>query len=161
MHLGIIIHSQSGHTATVAKAIAEKFRQNGHEVDIKLLMTTGMAKPGSKKFSICNAPEQEEIDGYEAILFGGPVWAFRSSPVIQDFLTWLKKLNGKKVLSFVTHGLPSKSFGATRAIAAMNGELEASGGTVLQGEMLHYFFGINRKKLAEALERIYKGVTAK
>ena len=158
MNIGIIVHSQSGHTAAAAKAIAERFRANGHEVDIKLLMTTGMAKPGSRKFSICNAPEEEEINQFEAILFGGPVWGFKASPVIREYLQWLKKLEGKKVLSFVTMASPWKSLGGNQALHTMNEELRASGGTVLPGEILRYFFGFNKQRLNETVERIYKNV---
>jgi flavodoxin len=159
MHIGIIVHSQSGHTAGVAKAIAEKFREKGHDVDIKLLLTTGMTRPGSKRFTICNAPDEEEIAGFEAILFGGPVWGFKASPVIVEFLTWLKKLNGKKVLSFVTHAFPWNSLGGNQAITAMNEDLKASGGEVMPGEILQYFFGINKEKLEAALDRMVKNIT--
>jgi flavorubredoxin len=159
MHIGIIIHSQSGHTAGVAKSIAEKFRAKGHEVDIKLLLTTGMMRPGSKRFTICNAPDEEEIAGFDAILFGGPVWGFRASPVIIEYLTWLKDLDGKKVLSFVTQGFPWKTLGGIQAIASMNEDLKASGGEVMPGEIFWYFFGINKIKLDEAIGRIVKNIT--
>jgi NAD(P)H dehydrogenase (quinone) len=160
MNIGIIVHSQSGHTAALAKAIAEHFRASGHEVDIKALMTSGLTKPGSRNFSISNTPEQEEIDAFDAILFGGPVWGFKASPVIREYLAWLKKLKGKKVLSFVTMGFPWKTLGGHQAIRAMNEELEASGGTVLPGEILHYFFGFNKQRLQETVARIYKNVSA-
>jgi flavodoxin len=159
MNIGIIIHSQSGHTAALAKAIAEKFRANNHEVDIKLLLTSGLNKPGSRNFTISNTPEEEDINLYDAILFGGPVWGFKASPVIMEYLRWLKKLNGKKAMGFVTMASPWKSLGGTRAIRAMNEELEASGSTVLAGEMVQYLFGFNKQKLQEAVERIYKNVT--
>ncbi|MBN1129707.1 MAG: hypothetical protein JXA71_12005 [Chitinispirillaceae bacterium] len=158
MHIGIIVHSQSGHTAGVAKAIAEKFRESGHEVDIKLLLTTGMTRPGSRHFTICNAPDEEEIESFEAILFGGPVWGFRASPVIIEYLTWLKKLSGKKVLSFVTQSFPWPALGGNQAIRAMNSDLKASGGEVMPGEILHYFFGVNKQKLDTAIDRIVKNI---
>jgi hypothetical protein len=78
--------------------------------------------------------------------------------VIIEFLSWVKKLKGKKALSFVTMVFPWKSWGGTRAVKKMNGELESSGATVLQGEILRYFFGFNKQKLGETLERIYKAV---
>jgi flavodoxin len=158
MNIGIIIHSQSGHTAAAAKAIAEKFRANNHDVDIKLLMTTGMSKPGSRKFTICNAPEEEEIDSYDAIIFAGPVWGFKASPVIREYLQWLKKLNNKKAICFVTMFFPWKSFGGNQAIHAMNEELRASSANVLPGEILRYFFGFNKRELEEVVERMYKTV---
>ncbi len=67
MNIGIIIHSQSGHTAKLAIAIADRFRINGHEAGIVSLMTTGLIKPNSRRFTICNIPEQEEIDSFDAI----------------------------------------------------------------------------------------------
>jgi flavodoxin len=159
MHVGIIVYSQSGHTASAAKAIAENFREHGHEVDIKLLLTTGMSRPGSSHFTICNAPEQEEIDQYEALIVGSPVWGFKESTVIREFLTWLKKLNGKKALCFATMAFPWKSLGGNQAVRHMSEDLQASGGNVLPGEVLHYFFGFNKQQLSEALERIYKAIT--
>jgi flavodoxin len=159
MTIGIVVHSQSGHTAVFAKAIAERFRSANHEVDIIPLQTSGLHKPGSRNFTICNTPEESDVTSYEAILFGGPVWGGKASPVIMEYLRWLKKLNGKKTLSFVTKGLPWKSLGGNQAIHAMNEELKASGGTVLPGEILRYFFGFNKKKLQEALERIFENVT--
>jgi menaquinone-dependent protoporphyrinogen IX oxidase len=159
MHVGIIVHSQSGHTASLAKAVAERFREAGHDVDITPLQTSGLHKPWSRSFSISHAPEEEELCRCDAVLFGGPVWGGRASPVIMEYLRWLKKLNGKKALSFVTMVLPWKALGGTRAIHAMNEEIRSSGGTVLPGEILRYFFGFNRVKLQEAVGRIYNNVT--
>lgn len=158
MHIGIIVHSQSGHTAGVAKAIAEKFRESGHDVDIKLLLTTGQPRPGSRRFTICNAPDEEEIASFDALLVGGPVWGGRASPVISEFLTWLKGLKGKKTLSFVTQFFPWKSLGGNQAIKSMNEDLKASGGEVMPGEILQYFFGINKTKLDDAIGRIVKHI---
>jgi NAD(P)H dehydrogenase (quinone) len=158
MNIGIIVHSQSGHTAAAAKAIAEKFRSNGHEVDIKLLLTSGMAKPGSRNFTISNTPEDEEIAAFDAIIVGGPVWRFKASPVIREYLDWLKKIEGKKALAIVTMAFPWKSWGGEKAIHTMNEGLRASGATVLQGEIIRYFFGFNKAKLAEAVERVYKSI---
>jgi flavodoxin len=159
MNIGIIVHSHSGHTAAMAKAIAGRFRSANHEVDIIPLMTSGLHKPGSRNFTISNTPEEGDMNSYEAILFGGPVWGLKASPVIMEYLRWLKKLSGKKTLCFVTKGLPWKSFGGNQALRAMNEELKASGCTVLPGEILHYFFGFNKRKLQEAVERIFENVT--
>ena len=95
----------------VAKAIAERFRRDNHDVGIKLLMATGMTRPGSKIFTMCNVPGSEEIDEYDAILFGGPVFFLRASPVILKFLGRLEKLDGKKVVCFVTQLSPWPSLG--------------------------------------------------
>jgi NAD(P)H dehydrogenase (quinone) len=161
MKIGIIIYSMSGHTVTIAKAIAERFRKENHDVDIKLLMVTGMTHPGSKRFSICNMPESEEIDEYDALVFGGPVWLFKASPVILKFIGWLEKLDGKSVTCFVTQLSPWPSFGGYQALKSMNDRLKASGGAILPGESIQYFFGSNKQKLNDTLERIYGKITQK
>lgn len=161
MNIGIIIYSMSGHTAMVAKAIAARFRKDNHDVGVKLLMATGMTRPGSRRFTICNVPGSEEIDGYDAILFGGPVLFFRASPIILKFLGRLKKLDGKKVLSFVTQLSPWPSLGGYQALKAMDNRLKESGGTILSGESIRYFFGCNKQKLNETLERIYAKIVQK
>lgn len=158
MKIAVVIHSETGHTAIFAKAIARKFEENGHETDITLLRTAGPVKPrASKGFTIKNPPS---LDEYDAVLFGGPVWAFTASPVIIEYLSFLKGLNGRKVMSFVTQGLPFKSLGGNKAIKLMNEELESSGGKVLTGEILFYFFKPDKQKMNEAVERIYKAFCA-
>ena len=147
MNIGIIVHSQSGHTAQMAKAIAAQLTRGGHEVDTILLMTSGMSKPGSRRFTINNAPADEDLAQFDAIFFGGPVWAFKASPVIMRYLGELPKLSGKPAACFVTMGLPWRSLGGTRALFTMNKRLEVADASVMPGEILHYFFGFNKQRL--------------
>lgn len=158
MKIGIIIHTQSGHTAQFARAIAAKFNCNGHEAEIEMLRTVGQVSPGSKKFTIKNSPSVEQ---YDAILFGGPVWAFSASPVIMAYLSQIEKIKNKKVLSFVTMGFPFAWMGGKQAIKALNQELDTSGGDVLSGEILQFLFRVDKKKMEQAVERIYEAFTGK
>lgn len=161
MKVAIVIHSDTGHTANFARAIAAKFNENGHETDITMLRTSGKVRPrGTGGFQIRNAPEPEELEEFDCFLFGGPVWAFTASPVILEYLCDLKGLKGRKVMSFATMGLPFKQLGGTQMLKVMDEQLEASGGKVLPGEVLWYPFGVNKKKMAEAVERIYSAFTA-
>jgi flavodoxin len=155
MKIGIIVHSQSGHTAAFAKAIAAKCSEHGHDVDTILLMTTGLSRPSSRRFTISNAPGDTELAQFDAVLVGGPVWAFTASPVVMKYLASIGTLKGKKAIAFVTMGLPWKAFGASRALYAMTRKLEASYAEALSGEALHFFFGkSNKKQLDAAVERI-------
>lgn len=157
MRIAIVLHTQSGHTMQFARAIAAKFNENGHECEIMLLRTTGAVTPRGGKFTLRNPPEIYEFD---AAIFGGPVWVFSASPVIMSYLAQLKNLKGKKVMSIATKGLPFDWTGAAQAIKKMDLELETSGGTVLPGEVLHFFFKFNEEKLQSAVERIYKAFTS-
>jgi len=153
MKIAIVLHTNTGHTLNFAQAIRDALTARGHEVDLLGLRTIGAVSPtatifGGSRFTIKSPPELDEFD---AVLAGGPVWMFKASPVIMKYLSEdVRKLKGKKALSFVT----MISAGGDRALRMMNEELEASGADVLEGEKLAYFFGTNAEKLAAAVERI-------
>jgi flavodoxin len=153
MNIGIVIHTSSGHTLKFAQAIRDKLVSSGHEVDLTGLRTTGMVTAGilpvrRVNFSIKNPPDLQEFD---AVLVGAPVWGFKASPVIMRYLIEnVQRLKGKRALSFVT----MMGFGGDRALKMMNEELEAAGADVLEGEKLKYFFRPNLVRMGEAVERV-------
>jgi flavodoxin len=158
MKIGIVVHTNSGHTLAFAQAIRDKILSRGgnHEVEILGLRVIGSVSPvvtfTGNKFQIKSPPE---LDEFEAVLVGGPVWMFNASPVIMKYLIEdVQKLKGKKALSFVTMGSPFKFMGGERAIRKMNGELESAGADVLEGEMLQFFIKADAEKTAAAADRI-------
>ncbi|MDG5816849.1 hypothetical protein QA601_17260 [Chitinispirillales bacterium ANBcel5] len=153
MNIAIVIHTQSGHTLKFARAIQSRLEECGHEVEVKGLRTIGTVKARSTKFKIKNPPELEE---YDAVLFGGPVWGFTASPVIMKFLGTLGVLKGKKALCFVTMFFPFPFMGGNQAIKAMEQELDMSGADLLSPEILRYGLKVNQEKMNSAVERICK-----
>jgi flavodoxin len=153
MNIGIVIHTNSGHTLKFAQALRDKLVSLGHEVDLTGLRTVGRVSVGvlpigRVNFTIKNPPDLQEFD---AVLVGAPVWGFKASPVIMRYLVEdVQKLKGKRALSFVT----MMRFGGNRALKMMNEELEAAGADVLEGEALRYFIKPNAAELAAAVERI-------
>lgn len=156
MKVGIIVYSQSGHTAEFARAITDHLREAGIEYDVELLRPHGIPKPWTGKIEFRRIPE---LDDYDIIMIGAPVWAFNASKVIRKYLNSIKPIKGKKALPFVTHGLPAKSLGANRALSQMATELEELGADVLEGESQHYFlFKTNKSKMNEAAKRIVERI---
>jgi flavodoxin len=159
--IGIVVHTNSGHTLAFARAIRDKILSRdgncgAHGVEILGLRVIGSVSPvvtfTGNKFEIKSPPKLDEFD---AVLAGGPVWMFNASPVIMKYLIEdAQKLKGKKALSFVTMGSPFKFMGGERAIRKMNGEFEAAGADVLEGEMLQFFIKVNAAKMAAAADRI-------
>jgi len=45
-----------------------------------------------------------DVSGYDILVFGSPVWAFKPAPVIHTAIESLKGCNGKKAGAFFTHG---------------------------------------------------------
>jgi flavorubredoxin len=155
MKVGIIVHSQSGHTAIFGKSIAEYLRQNGIEAEVGLLRVSGTLRPGSKDITIRSLPEIKE---YDTILLGGPVWGMNVSPVIPAYLNSLDSLKGRKTLPFVTYALPWKALGANQALKKMKRYLEILHADVLEGEALHYFFKSDAVKMQAAAKRILERI---
>jgi flavodoxin len=127
--IAIVVHSQTGNTAQFARAIADKLRIQGHETDIELLRVSGRITPRTRNVEFKRLPEVSE---YDVILFGGPVWAFNASPAIMSYISTFASLKHKRVLCFVTHGLP-RFLGAARALGRMQSALELLGAEVLPG----------------------------
>ena len=155
MKISIIIHSQSGFTAKVARALDTTLTGKGHEVDTQLLRTSGKVAPRSKDFELKNIPDVKDCD---VLVLGGPVWAFGPSPVIMKYIAQLGRLSGKKVFCFVTKGLPFGWTGGTQAIKAMRGELSMSDAELLPGEMLHMSIVRSDRRLQDAVNRMAAAV---
>jgi NAD(P)H dehydrogenase (quinone) len=151
MNVGIIVHSQSGHTAHFAKAIADQLRENGHEVDLKLLRPTGAARPLAKNISLRSVPDPAE---YDTLLLGGPVWGFSASPVCLAYLEKIDSLKKKITLPFVTMGFPFKPLGGVKAIRKLESRLAILGADVREGEILKWTFKPSDEKIVSAAKRI-------
>jgi hypothetical protein len=131
MTIGIVVHSQSGHTANLARAVAVGLRERGHDVDVKLLRPRACLWPFSRSVSFLRLPDidPEKLD---VLLVGGPVWGFAAAPPILAYIDTLPNMRGRKVMGFVTHGLPLRMSGA-RGLAHIDRALVLCGGIVLDG----------------------------
>lgn len=107
MNIQIIVHSKSGTTFRLGEIISDKLMQEGHTVNLTTLQTTepiDMNPRAKQEYKFTNLPDVSKAD---AVLFGGPVWAFRPSPVICAAMQQLgAQYKGKKVMPFVTQGFP-------------------------------------------------------
>jgi NAD(P)H dehydrogenase (quinone) len=153
--IGIFVHSQSGNTARLALAVTHALREKGHDVDVELLRPIGKMHPGIKHIEFRNVPE---VDGYDIILLGGPVWAFNASPVVVSLLHQLSGLKGKKAMHFLTSGFPQPLSGWNRAHKKIKDLLEESNATVIEGESLFWGFYCGKKRLDAAVDRICRKV---
>jgi len=127
MKIGVIVHSQTEHTYSVAQKLKETFISAGHDVDLERIVTAGDAPPGSKNIKFENKPE---VDIYDGVIFGAPVHAFSLSPAMKAYLEQIESLQNKKISCFVTKGAPFKWTGGTRAIGQMKDICKSKGGKV-------------------------------
>jgi flavodoxin len=127
MKIGIIVHSQTEHTYSVAQKLREKLISIGHEADVERVIPVGNVAPGSKDIKFENQPDSQL---YDALIFGAPVHAFSLSPAMKAYLEQLPSLQNKKIACFVTKGAPFKWTGGTRAIGQMKKICNSLGGKV-------------------------------
>ncbi len=151
MKIGIVIYSQSGTTAKVARILATALTGKGHDVDTTLLRTIGKVKPRSTDFELRNPPA---IDEFDAIVIAGPVWAFTIDSVILKYVRGLGKLSGKKALCYIVKGLPFFWTGGVQARKAIEAELSLSDATLLPGTIIHRWKTGSDKTLQPFIEQM-------
>jgi flavodoxin len=116
MKICIIYHSETGNTRHVAQHLASAYS------DARLIEVYDRADyvPLTRFMSRCKKARSEEttpiepssidISGYDLIVLGSPVWAFKPTPVIHAAIDALMGSDGKPVIGFFCHGgMPGSS----------------------------------------------------
>ncbi|HII99522.1 MAG TPA: flavodoxin family protein [Methanoregula sp.] len=109
MKICIIYHSETGNTRHVAQHLAAAC--DGKLIDItetatynrltRFLMWCKKAR-GEEKTTI--EPASIDVSGYDQVIFGSPVWAFKPTPAIHAAIDAVKGCEGKRATAFCTHG---------------------------------------------------------
>lgn len=149
MKIGIIIHSQTGHTNEAAQKLQEGLLAHGNEVEIQQLRLEGGQQTPGKDSRIENPPD---VSKYDAVIFGAPVQAFSLSKVMSLYLEQVPSLQDKKIALFVTKGLRFNWTGGNQAIGKMKKISQAKGGMVYGTDII--VWNKNRNgKIAEMVEK--------
>jgi len=109
MKICIIYHSESGNTRHVAQHLASAC--DAHLVEItdktlcmKLIRFLVWCKKARDEEKTEIEPAAVDVSGYDVLIFGSPVWAFKPTPAIHTAIDSLKGCEGKKAVAFSTHG---------------------------------------------------------
>lgn len=151
MKIGIIVHSLTGHTYTVAQKLKEQLDKKGHEVSIEKINVVGKEDPQNMDFKLDSPPN---LSAYDAVCFGGPVRGFSISPILSTYLSQIESLNGKKVACFVTKTLAGNWTGGNRTIKQIKTLCEDKNGTVIATGILVWPKKNTDFKVNEAAENI-------
>ncbi len=135
MNIGIIVHSKTGNTYSVAEKLQKELIAAGHTVAIEKLMAVNDFQYDVQKIYLKSTPD---ISGFDAIIFGAPVRGFSLSPVLEAYLTQLVTLQGKKVACFVTQFFPFPWMGGNRAIKQMKQICELRGAKLLATGIINW-----------------------
>jgi flavodoxin len=103
----IVYYSHEGNTDFVAKKIAEKTGADTLRlIPVKKYPEKGFAKFfwGGKSAVMAETPELEpysvDLDSYEQIVFGFPVWASNITPPLRTFIKENSDIKEKKIAAF-------------------------------------------------------------
>ena len=113
MNIGIIVHSQTGNTYSVASQLKEKLVTLGNEVELERLKVKGEDKLGKKDVTLEKIPEAGK---YDTIIFASPVQAFSLSSVMATYLKQINSLKGKNVGCLMTQFFPFPFLGGNRSM---------------------------------------------
>jgi flavodoxin len=152
MKIGIIVYSQTGNTFSVAEKLQEKLAAMGHTVNVERLKTVGV-ETDPKKAKIEKLPD---LSVYDALAFGGPVQAFSLSQVMAGYMGQLPSLQGKKIVCFVTKGLPMAMTGGNKAISQLKSACESKGGIVAGTGMVFWKNKDRDNHIKEVVDQLSK-----
>jgi hypothetical protein len=107
MKVGIIVHSFTGNTLTVAEKVKETLEAAGHAVTLERVTVKDENPNAATPVTLANAPEAA---GYDLALSRARtgVLAFAG---MKTYLEQISDLQGCKVGCFVTHFFPSRGWG--------------------------------------------------
>ncbi|MDM7992217.1 MAG: hypothetical protein QUS11_02780 [Candidatus Fermentibacter sp.] len=151
MKIGIAVHSKSGVTLALAEAAAGRLRERGHEAAVLPLEPEGDVQPHQNDVRLKSTPD---CQGFDAMLVGGPIWAFGMSPVALAFASGLGDMKGMKALPFVTMGFRWKLLGGSQGISALSRMLATAGATVLPGVIASAWASRSDAEKKAVIERI-------
>jgi flavodoxin len=127
MKIGIIVHSKTGNTYSVAEKLQEAISASGHDVSLLKVSAINDDEQDINKIRLDSMPD---VSQYDALIFGAPVWAFSLSIVMRAYLSRIDSLSGKKAGCFVTQGLPFPWMGGKRSIRQFTEFCERKGAEV-------------------------------
>lgn len=153
MNIGIIVHSQTGNTYSVAVKLKEKLLTARHSVNIERIAPIGGEQKDIKKIRIETIPD---LSIYDTLIFGSPVQGAAISSVLAAFLTQTSLLQNKKVACFVTELFPFAWMGGNRAISQMKKICESKGAEVCGTGIVNWMGSRREKKIVDVVEKLSK-----
>ena len=150
MNIGIVVHSKTGHTLSLAGKLKERLLAAGHGVTLEQVEPAGPAKPGAANVPLKTKPE---IDSYEALVLGCPVWGGVMSSAMTSYLEQVTSLQGKQVACMVTHIFPP-GLGASQTIRQMKEVCESKGAIVCGSGSVSWFPLGRKRRIAEVVDNL-------
>jgi flavodoxin len=156
VNIGIIVHSQTGNTHSVALKLKEKLVTLGNEVGLERLKITGEDKPGKKDVTLEKIPEAGK---YDTIIFASPVQAFSLSPVMATYLKQINSLKDKNVGCLMTQYFPFPFLGGNRAMRQIISICVSKGATIFGTGIVNWSRSGREEQISKIIESMAKQIS--
>jgi len=150
VNVGIIVYPRTGHTLSVAKKLQDKLSAAGHTVNLEQVETAGAVSPNATSVELRTRPA---VDGYEALVFGCPVWGGVPALPMTSYLKHVGSLQGKKVACLVTGAFPAGA-GRNQTLARLGEICEAKGATLCGSGSVGWMSLDRGRQIAKAVDEL-------
>lgn len=116
MNIGIIVHSHTGNTLSVAERLQEALLAKGHTVRLQRVEAVNEDPQSREPVRLKSNPD---ISQYDAVILGAPVRGFSLSPVMKAYLGQIPDISGKNAACFVTQHFKKPWLGGNRSVKQM------------------------------------------
>lgn len=151
MKIGIIVHSYTGNTLSVAQSLQNKLIEAGHSVSIERVMAVNEDPSAAGNIELKVKPD---ISDYDGVVFAAPVRAFSLSPVMKKYLLQLPSLRGKRIGCYVTQYFPFPWMGGNRAIKQMKSICSTKGEEVIGEGIINWSNKEREKKIIDVVDKL-------
>lgn len=149
MRIGIIIHSHTGNTLSVAEKLKYALAAKGHTVQLERV--TAVNEDPRAKVRLKSIPD---ITAYDTFIIGAPVRAFSLSPVMKAYLDQIPEIQGKKVACFVTEHFPKPWMGGNHSVHQIIHAIRKKGGEVIDKGVINWSGKIREEQINEVVARL-------
>lgn len=153
MKVGIIVHSHTGNTLSVAERMKEQLSATGHTVSLERVEAVNEEPNAALTTELKTAPD---TTGYDILIFGAPVRGFSLSPVMLKYLNQLPVYEGKKICCYVTQQLPFPWMGGKRAIRQMTELLKNKGAVIFDTGIVNWSNKKRENLIVDVIGRLCK-----
>ncbi len=147
MNIGIIVHSATGNTLSVAEKLKNNLTAKGYAATLERVTAVSDDPRANGGNQLKDAPS---IDPYDVLIFGAPVWGFSPSAVMKEYLQQLPSLCGKKVGCYVT----LQFLAGKRAVRQMEEACKAKDAVVYKTGMVKWASKKKEDQIANLIEQM-------
>lgn len=153
MEIGIIVHSLTGNTLSVAERLQERLAADGHDVEIEQLKTFGEEKTNENNSANITLKSYPDPQAHDLLIIAGPVRGASASPVLKHYFSRVGQFENKPTLLFVTEFFPFPWIGGKNALKQMTALCDEHGADVIGSGVINWKNPHRERQITDLLQQ--------